>query len=60
MKRLFGVPTSLDLNFVRDSFFYIFQKNNKTVANLNLKATKENTYDAIIIGSGVTGGWAAK
>ncbi len=27
---------------------------------LNTKATKENTYDAIVIGSGVTGGWAAK
>ncbi|UYQ94739.1 GMC family oxidoreductase [Chitinophaga horti] len=28
--------------------------------NLNLKATQENTYDAIVIGSGVSGGWAAK
>ena len=28
--------------------------------NLNLKATKENTYDAIVIGSGISGGWAAK
>ena len=39
--------------------FYIFKKNIK-VANLNLKVDKENTYDAIVIGSGVTGGWAAK
>ena len=29
-------------------------------AHLNLKGTKENTYDAIVIGSGISGGWAAK
>ncbi len=29
-------------------------------ANLNTKATKENTFDAIVIGSGISGGWAAK
>ncbi len=28
--------------------------------NLNTKATAENTYDAIVIGSGISGGWAAK
>lgn len=28
--------------------------------NLNLKAQKENTYDAIVVGSGISGGWAAK
>ncbi len=28
--------------------------------NLNLKAKAQNTYDAIVIGSGVAGGWAAK
>jgi len=28
--------------------------------NLNLKAKKQNTYDAIVVGSGITGGWAAK
>ncbi len=28
--------------------------------NLNLKATQENTYDAIVVGSGISGGWAAK
>ncbi len=28
--------------------------------NLNLKAVKQNTFDAIVIGSGVSGGWAAK
>ncbi len=28
--------------------------------NLNLKAHKENTYDAIVVGSGISGGWAAK
>lgn len=28
--------------------------------NINNKATKQNTYDAIIVGSGISGGWAAK
>lgn len=27
---------------------------------LNLKATAQNTYDAIVVGSGISGGWAAK
>ena len=30
------------------------------MANLNIEAEKKNTYDAIVIGSGVSGGWAAK
>ncbi|MFD0764778.1 GMC oxidoreductase [Mucilaginibacter lutimaris] len=28
--------------------------------NINSKATANNTYDAIVIGSGISGGWAAK
>lgn len=28
--------------------------------NLNLKAKQEKTYDAIVVGSGISGGWAAK
>lgn len=28
--------------------------------NLNLKANQENTYDAIVVGTGISGGWAAK
>lgn len=28
--------------------------------NLNLKAEVQNTYDAIVVGSGISGGWAAK
>ena len=28
--------------------------------NLNLKAKQDNTYDAIVVGSGISGGWAAK
>ncbi len=27
---------------------------------LNLKSKQENTYDAIVVGSGISGGWAAK
>ncbi|MFN3487641.1 MAG: GMC family oxidoreductase N-terminal domain-containing protein, partial [Emticicia sp.] len=30
------------------------------MANLNTKLNKTNTYDAIVIGSGMSGGWAAK
>ena len=26
----------------------------------NIKAISQNTYDAIVIGSGISGGWAAK
>ncbi len=28
--------------------------------NLNIDAQKQNTYDAIVVGSGISGGWAAK
>jgi choline dehydrogenase-like flavoprotein len=28
--------------------------------NLNIKSKQQNTYDAIIVGSGISGGWAAK
>jgi choline dehydrogenase-like flavoprotein len=34
--------------------------NNDTLPNINSKGINENTYDAIVIGSGMTGGWAAK
>ena len=30
------------------------------MGNLNIKGVAENTFDAIVIGSGMTGGWAAK
>lgn len=30
------------------------------MANLNIKSKKSRTYDAIVIGSGASGGWAAK
>lgn len=28
--------------------------------NLNIKAKEQNTFDAIVVGSGISGGWAAK
>ena len=28
--------------------------------NINNKAQQQNTFDAIVIGSGISGGWAAK
>src|SRR5574339_400525 len=31
-----------------------------TAVNINGKARADNTYDAIVIGSGMSGGWAAK
>jgi choline dehydrogenase-like flavoprotein len=30
------------------------------MANLNIKAQNQNTFDAIVVGSGISGGWAAK
>lgn len=30
------------------------------MANLNVKSIRDRTYDAIVIGSGISGGWAAK
>ena len=30
------------------------------MANLNIRAKQANTYDAIVVGSGMSGGWAAK
>lgn len=30
------------------------------MANLNINAVKDTTFDAIVIGSGISGGWAAK
>lgn len=28
--------------------------------NLNTKSKQQNTYDAIVVGAGISGGWAAK
>ncbi len=33
---------------------------NDTIPNINSKGVQQNTFDAIVIGSGITGGWAAK
>src|SRR5215203_2137636 len=33
---------------------------NDTLPNINSKGIEQNTFDAIVIGSGMTGGWAAK
>jgi len=34
--------------------------NNDSLPNINSKGIEVNTFDAIVIGSGMTGGWAAK
>jgi choline dehydrogenase-like flavoprotein len=39
---------------------YSIQSYKHKMANLNTKLNKTNTYDAIVIGSGMSGGWAAK
>lgn len=36
------------------------EENKNGSTNLNTKAKDNNTYDAIVIGSGISGGWAAK
>jgi choline dehydrogenase-like flavoprotein len=33
---------------------------NDTIPNINSKGTDQNTFDAIVIGAGMTGGWSAK
>src|ERR1700759_3563331 len=33
---------------------------NDSLPNINSKGVDQNTFDAIVIGSGMTGGWAAK
>ena len=33
---------------------------NDSIPNLNTKAVQQNSFDAIVIGSGISGGWAAK
>jgi choline dehydrogenase-like flavoprotein len=35
-------------------------KPKRLAMNLNIKAKQQNTYDAIVVGSGISGGWAAK
>lgn len=30
------------------------------MSNINIDSIKERTFDAIVIGSGISGGWAAK
>src|SRR5262250_3930994 len=35
-------------------------QNQKESPNINTKGRENNTYDAIVIGSGISGGWAAK
>ena len=34
--------------------------NNDSLPNINSKGVEQNTFDAIVIGSGMSGGWAAK
>src|SRR5213083_1652953 len=34
--------------------------NDSTIVNINSKGSDQNTYDAIVVGSGISGGWAAK
>ena len=34
--------------------------NNDSLPNINSNGAAQNTFDAIVIGSGMTGGWAAK
>lgn len=34
--------------------------NNDSTININSKGKEQNTFDAIVIGSGMSGGWAAK
>ena len=50
------------LTFILILFHSIFIKTVSCpgFARINIKAKPQNTYDAIIVGSGISGGWAAK
>ncbi len=37
-----------------------FNNDTSNIPNINSKGIEQNTFDAIVIGSGMTGGWAAK
>src|SRR5215210_7696458 len=37
-----------------------FNNDTSNIPNINSKGIDQNTFDAIVIGSGMTGGWAAK
>src|SRR5258706_10349798 len=52
----------MDLNCAKgkSSKFIQFKKMPGDTLHINNKATAQNTYDAIGIGSGISGGWAAK
>lgn len=39
---------------------FLLTKHKNEMGNLNIDNIKERTYDAIVIGSGISGGWAAK
>ena len=43
-----------------NSAFLTKSKQTENMPNYNIKAEKQTTYDAIVIGSGISGGWAAK
>src|SRR5690348_13998041 len=48
--------------FIVKPSLLIFMGFNDSLAapNINSKGVQQHTYDAIVIGSGMTGGWAAK
>src|SRR5258706_3836207 len=52
----------MDLNCAKgkSSKFIQFKKMPGDTLHINNKAIHQNTYDAIVIGSGISGGWAAK
>jgi choline dehydrogenase-like flavoprotein len=41
-------------------FFELMPSTRLLSMNVNLKGKEDHTYDAIVVGSGITGGWAAK
>src|SRR3954464_1799513 len=51
-------PLSISILNVK---FKTFSKSTKCrIMHLNNKAKEQNTFDAIVVGSGISGGWAAK
>jgi len=50
--------TTFDFGFGQE--YLIFKIDNFNRMNINIDAIKQQTFDAIVIGSGISGGWAAK
>lgn len=67
MVNVLGIVNPIKPLLVACTFFiYLMNKTDQILANLaasmniNIRSQSDNTYDAIVVGSGISGGWAVK